>query len=100
MLLISGVVAKLISQEKRNSTYGYRTRSSETDEKNWKYAQKLSSNLLVIFSFISMLITYINENYVSNRLAYNILDVNPVILLLLMIVIVEIKLRGSRKSNG
>ena len=33
MLLISGVVAKLISQEKRNSTYGYRTRSSETDEK-------------------------------------------------------------------
>ena len=99
--LFAGVIL-LIKIPPINGVYGYRTRKSSKDEDSWKFANKTSALLFIIFSIISMavgsllLILKYCANISIDFIWY--MAISYIVIISLPIIITEILL-GKRQSN-
>ena len=57
--LLGGVLLYIYVPAKPNSIYGYRTKNSMKNEKTWKFANKYSSKIAIIYSIVLLIISLV-----------------------------------------
>lgn len=59
LLFVIGIVFTLFPSKKINRLYGYRSYRAEKDIDSWKYAQKISSRMLLLMGFIGIAVGFL-----------------------------------------
>lgn len=94
LVFIAGLILFMFPPNKVNSIYGYRTPSSMKNDSTFKFANKYSSKLLMLFTLVSFLICLIADNLLHLKyLNFLILPVFG-----LTILFTEIKLKKIHNS--
>jgi uncharacterized membrane protein len=96
LVFIAGFILFIFPPNKVNSIYGYRTSSSMKNDNVFKFANKFSSKLLMLFTFISFIICLIADEL------FHLKYLSILILLVfgLTILLTEIKLKKINNNVG
>ena len=62
-VFVAGLILRTFPPNKINWFYGYRTNSSTKNEEVFKYANKVSSELLMLFSTLAFAISFISMEF-------------------------------------
>ena len=97
IILITGYLLKSFPPKDINSSCGYRTMMSKKNKETWNEANKYSTKLLINFSWMTVLITFISSLILGK--SYIIVEVFISILLIILSVIAIIVFTEKHLKN-
>lgn len=102
IFLSCGIILKYFPPKKPNWVYGYRTPFSLKNPETFTFANKYSSNLMIILGLVSILTGFLLQFIfkVNENTKGLILIIHSIILSLLLIILTEKKLRQEFDRSG
>lgn len=89
IMLITGYLLKKFPPKEINSSVGYRTQMSEKNIETWNEANKYSTKLLIIFSWITVLLTLI-ISLILGRSHFEDECLIPILLILISVIVIVV----------
>ena len=94
-VFVAGLMLRILPPKKINWIYGYRTNRSNKDERSFKFANLISADLLMLFSFITFVISILVGLIFKNINLFWLVFIG----LGLTIIITEIKLKKYQNER-
>lgn len=96
--LLAGLQLFKFPPKKINGLYGYRTRRSMKNQKNWDYAQRMGGKLMVKFSVLNFVILSTLGYVLNNLMGHQVII--PVQLVAFIILCIGMLWRGEKELKA
>ena len=72
VMIVAGVIFFLFPPSEINNIYGYRTSSSMRNKENWDKANRYSSQLLIMFGIIILIVSLVFQSTMINLITLGV----------------------------